>query len=846
MTRPSRVRFLSVLVGAGLVTAFLVPLAAAAETGIMPSPTEAVRGATVRVTGSGFVADEAVDVYFDTTDLALGVVGSGGRFPAVELTVPARAHVGTHWISAVGRLSHRAVRTPFDVVPSSWGNWAQGGADEEHTGVQPSEGALNRTSVDGLGRLWSTGVAADGSTLVLGRVLVTTGWGGEEAASVYAFDSWTGTDLWSVGGFDGAPPVAGWNGLLIVQAGRQLRAYDPVSGTLRWSHAVGPPRTRSWGDLTIAGDVAYVRANDERWERPAVVTAFDLRTQRELWTTEPLLGPKDSSAQRLVVTDGIVVIAVDQGLVGVEASSGVVRWTRPWMLGWSEGLSARDGTVYTSSLSQHAVIAVSAATGATRWLAPLTPGMYTASAAADGSRCYLSVGPVDEATMQWSLRAYDAGAGTLAWERMAAHQLGPPTVANGLLYALGGHELLVVDATTGAVVARDEMAADVWDQPAVANATLYVPTYDRGVIAMRVPGAPRPEVSSLEPDPALVPGPTQPVAPMTEGWSEGTAVDASLGASVASAVEFDDILYLGTDAGTTRTASILSSTDGMAFSPAARFPAASTVRLAVFDGRLFAATTSPNGASLYVSTDGTAYELVRSFAPTPILQMTPIAWDDQLVVAADTGQGPSVWTSTDGEAFAEATPSAQAPGTRFVVDPLDGGAVVFDGALYLGATSPRGGELWRVTDGSALERVALRGLGRPANLRAHAAAGVRRPALRGGERLGGARDLPHRRRDWVHEECHGRFRCGTGSQRDRDARRGRRPARARQLEPRSATSRRPRADRGRAQSRPPGAHVLRRPQLGAHGGADLRGPARLGGGAVRPGRLALPGRHEPP
>lgn len=713
MRRPSRV-FLSVAAAAALVVAFLAPAVSAAEPTIVRSPAEGVPGSVVRVSGDGFLPDEAVDVYLDASDLALGVAGPRGAFPPVSLTVPAGARVGTHWITAEGRLSHRAVHVPFDVVPGSWVSWSQAGADAGHTGLQPSERTLDRAAVAELGRVWATGQPAGESAVVLGRVLVTSAWTSESTAGIRASDAWTGAELWSASGFEGVQ-LAGWNGLLIAQTGRQLRAYDPSTGTLRWTRLVGPYRTGSWEGLTIAGDVAYVIGNDLRWNAPAVVSAFDLRRQRALWTSEPLLGPKASYAQRLVVTGGTVVVAIDQGLVGVAASDGAVRWEKPWILGWSEGLVARDGTVFTSSMTRESVLAVAATTGAVRWRAPFATGLFGGPPAVDGSRVYLTMGPFEDPIGARGVRAYDASTGALVWERRTTSRMGPPAVANGLVYALGGHELIVLDDATGDVVARSEVPAEVWVQPLVANATLYLPTYDRGVIAMRAPGAPRPTAASLTPDPALVPGPTQPVTPMTQGWSEGPAVAASLGGSVASAAELDGTLYLGTTAGATGTASVVYSTDGAVFSPAARFPGATTVRLAAFGGRLYAAATGPEGASLYVSSDGIGYELVRSFAATSVLRMTPIAWGDRLVVAADTAQGPALWTSTDGETFARAARSTAAARTRFAIDPMGGGTVIFDGALYLGAGAPGGGELWRTVDGTTLDRVASAGLGRRAN-----------------------------------------------------------------------------------------------------------------------------------
>src|SRR5439155_18950692 len=52
---------------------------------------------TVAVTGAGFGASEAVDLYFDTTDTVLGVSDSSGGF-SQSCKVPRAAEPGSHWI----------------------------------------------------------------------------------------------------------------------------------------------------------------------------------------------------------------------------------------------------------------------------------------------------------------------------------------------------------------------------------------------------------------------------------------------------------------------------------------------------------------------------------------------------------------------------------------------------------------------------------------------------------------------------------------------------------------------------------------------------------------------------
>ena len=79
------------------------PVTVAATAHVRLSPGSGEPSSTVTVSGSGFGALEAVDVYFDTTDEALTVTSATGAFHGVKVSVPASAVPGTHWVTAAGR-----------------------------------------------------------------------------------------------------------------------------------------------------------------------------------------------------------------------------------------------------------------------------------------------------------------------------------------------------------------------------------------------------------------------------------------------------------------------------------------------------------------------------------------------------------------------------------------------------------------------------------------------------------------------------------------------------------------------------------------------------------------------
>ena len=92
----------------------------------------------VNVSGSRFAAYEAVDVYFDTTDLLLVSTDGTGAFRKHQLTVPADALPGTHWITGVGRKSGDSAEAPFTVTTA----WAEVGFSPHGKRNNPYENVI--------------------------------------------------------------------------------------------------------------------------------------------------------------------------------------------------------------------------------------------------------------------------------------------------------------------------------------------------------------------------------------------------------------------------------------------------------------------------------------------------------------------------------------------------------------------------------------------------------------------------------------------------------------------------------------------------------------------------------
>ena len=154
-----RVIALVVACGAGLVAPAAGSIsAAAAAPGITLSPKTGPPTSQVMVSGTGFGAFEAVDIYFDTTDEALASTGADGSFSGITISVPGSAVPGTHFITGVGRHSGLSAQAPFKVNA----NWLQFRFANKHRGVNPYENVLSPANtrgkaLDPIGRARTTG-----------------------------------------------------------------------------------------------------------------------------------------------------------------------------------------------------------------------------------------------------------------------------------------------------------------------------------------------------------------------------------------------------------------------------------------------------------------------------------------------------------------------------------------------------------------------------------------------------------------------------------------------------------------------------------------------------------------
>jgi hypothetical protein len=118
---------------------------------------------STQVSGSGFSPSDSIEIYFDTTSLAMATADGTGSFSGVAIEVPASALPGAHTVSAEASSGATANAT-FTVCT----DWRELGFGPAHTGHNPYENVLNPSNVGSLELKWSYATGnSDGNALVM-------------------------------------------------------------------------------------------------------------------------------------------------------------------------------------------------------------------------------------------------------------------------------------------------------------------------------------------------------------------------------------------------------------------------------------------------------------------------------------------------------------------------------------------------------------------------------------------------------------------------------------------------------------------------------------------------------
>jgi outer membrane protein assembly factor BamB len=321
---------------------------AAARPRITLSPHAGPPSSTVTVSGTGFGADQVVDIYFDTQDEALASTGPGGAFHGIGIGVPASAVPGTHYVTAVRRSSGASAQAVF-TVQASWPQFRNGPL---HRADNTTENVLSPAIVPGIDLDWSytTGGPVNSSPAVAsGTVYIGSGDG-----NVYALNAATGALDWSYttgGPVDSSPAVASGT-LYVVSQDGNLYALSAASGALDWSYATGGPGDSS---PAVADGLVYIGTSEH-------VDALSAATGAAAWTYDLSFSASLSSA---AVANGVVYIGDnEQNMYALKATTGAVAWDATSAGGRSSPAVA-NGLVYITAGQN--VEALNAPTGAVDW-----------------------------------------------------------------------------------------------------------------------------------------------------------------------------------------------------------------------------------------------------------------------------------------------------------------------------------------------------------------------------------------------------------------------------------------------------------------------------------------------
>jgi outer membrane protein assembly factor BamB len=476
---PHKVSALGRVTSRAAQTGFAVTAPPAPVTTLTPS--SGPPKSRLTVAGSGFGPNESVDLYFDTTDLALVSTNGSGGFSGIKLDVPASALPGEHWVTASGRQSGRSAQTQF-LVRTNWASFRNG---SNHRGVNAVENVLSPATVPGLDLDWSvpTGGLVSSSPAVSNGVVYVGGY-----INLNAYDAATGAPLWSAATGDiveSSPAVA--NGIVYVGSiDSKLYAYNAATGAPVWNTATN----EGVSSPAIANGIVYLGSGD------AKLYAYNAATGAPLWSA----ATGDAIGSSPAVANGIVYVGSDDHkLYAFNAASGAPLWNATTGNAVASSPAVANGIVYVASYDGK-LYAYNATNGNPLWNATIGAFVYSSPAVANG---VVYIGSDDN-----KLHAFNAASGTPLWSATTGGPVhSSPAVANGVVY-VGSYDrkLYAFNAASGAPLWSATTDGFVGSSPAVANGTLYVSSADGSAGKLWAYDLTAPPIPIGRPDPArLVP-----------------------------------------------------------------------------------------------------------------------------------------------------------------------------------------------------------------------------------------------------------------------------------------------------------------------------------------------------
>lgn len=449
--------------------------------GLAASPSTRAPNTNTTATGTGYQANETVQLYWDTTTsppIATATANAQGNI-SQTVTFPANATPGPHAIIGVGQSSGTSFTTPV-TVDSTWGDF---GFDFAHSRENPYENGVNTSNVANLKLRWSAMTKQsfkDSPVYANGIVYVATTDG-----KLDAYNSTTGTQLWQFNtntGFKNysAPLLDSATGLiffgLVARDGSGVPtpfyALNAQTGSLVWNMILPGNEFAfpTMGAQTLymgisnEGTTSTILSIDEMsghinwqyntnggvWGAIAIdtsthalfsiignpvdaVVSLDTRTGSQHWLhTLPAFGPDDDPGSGITVANGLVYLDDKNGSVyGLSESTGNQSWSTQIgsdFLGGDVSTQAvsTNGTLYVGSLDSN-LYALNATTGGVLWKTPTGGGIDSSPTVANGVVYF--------ASFDHKFYALNAATGAVLWSyNTGSLAISSPIMVNGWLY----------------------------------------------------------------------------------------------------------------------------------------------------------------------------------------------------------------------------------------------------------------------------------------------------------------------------------------------------------------------------------------------------------------------------
>jgi hypothetical protein len=461
--------------------------------GALVTPAVTHPGANITVTASGMDPYTSMDVFFDTTDVAL-TTSNGSGIASLTIAVPTNALPIKHWITFDERSNHKAVQAPITINT----DWLQANYTFNSAGYNPYEGALDSTSVPNLDQLWTATNDIYGNSLPMveskGVIFVAN-----TSGIVHAFSA-TGALVWTAnfGGFvtNRNPVIYGTNVYFSNQT--NVYAYSTTCGSggatcaPLWTAAVNSYNT----GLTQYGGMLYIGASDGNIypinpATGALGTPFYAVDNTDGGITTPIT----------FNADGAYAYGTDNGVLHVKYSSGGAGTVSN---GYSIGpVAFRNSLGYfeTGDGVLHEL-------GGRGWTATLSGTGCTATPAVAYGMVFAG-----DCSYVWGINAAN---GNALWTFSGGFVSGI-SVANHIVYACASGTIVALNASNGAYLWTGGYCSSA---PLVANGTVY--GSDAKIYAFTIPSlSPNivrraPPVASLRRDPKLVAVPTPDLVAMPQ------------------------------------------------------------------------------------------------------------------------------------------------------------------------------------------------------------------------------------------------------------------------------------------------------------------------------------------